>query len=180
MRRNSGILAGLGLVFLGVFGNTAVLQATSPEGDHHVRAVTPELAAAIADGEERSPSFRALVSALEQSDVVAYVQCEAAPSRLRGRLTFMSATSGLRYLLARVSCRGSGNDQIDAIAHELWHVSEVAQSADVVDGASFERLYSDIGFTGGIRQGSRTYDTEAANEYGHRVRDEVSDSYAER
>ena len=123
-----------------------------------------------------SPSLRALVDRLQQSDVVVYVQCERyAPSRVAGRLTFVSAAGGRRYVVVRLQRLESRAQQIALLAHELQHAVEIADTPAIVDGASLAREYQRLGHvstwstTPGI-----AYDTVAAVEMGRRVLREVA------
>ncbi len=123
-----------------------------------------------------SPSLRALVDRLQQSDVVVYVQCERyAPSRVAGRLTFVSAAGGRRYVVVRLQRLESRAQQIALLAHELQHAVEIADTPAIVDGASLAREYQRLGHvstwstTPGI-----AFDTAAAVEMGRRVLMEVS------
>jgi hypothetical protein len=123
-----------------------------------------------------SPSLRALVERVERSDVVVYVQCERyAPSRVAGRLTFISAAGGLRYVVVRLMRLESRAQQIALLAHELQHAVEIADTPAIVDGPSLAREYQRMGHvspwtsTPGI-----AFDTTAAVDAGRQVLMEVA------
>ena len=65
----------------------------------------------------------------------------------------------------------AGNDLISTIGHELQHALEVAAATDVKDQRGLERLYQQIGQAG---LDKRSYDTEAAQVTGRRIRAELA------
>jgi hypothetical protein len=163
---------------------TAALLAASPvmsaesdavAGDplgSHVRGATPAVKALIARGAQRSPTFKGLIEQLNASDVVVYLETtEALPARLDGRLVFITAAGGVRYLRVQVA-PGLGFEQLIAVAgHELQHALEVAMHPEVRDTDGMRTLYERIGVASGIRD---RYDTVAAQSTGRRVRAEMS------
>jgi hypothetical protein len=66
--------------------------------------------------------------------------------RLVGRLTFMAASGGRRYVNVRIACGLNPDEQIAALGHELRHAVEIADAPSVVDVASLGELYRRIGF----------------------------------
>jgi hypothetical protein len=128
----------------------------------------------VHEGLRNSGTFRGLVARLEQSDVVVYFECDRAASPA-GRLTFVSAVAGIRYLHVRVSRLGSQAQQIALIAHELRHAVEIADAPDVVDVASLRAAYKRIGY---VNHGAATpgvaFDTDAAVRTGYQVLRELS------
>ena len=137
----------------------------------HVRGTSLEINALIARGVQRSPTFARLVTQLNHSDVVVYVETNAKlPVGMDGRLMFMTSAGGVRYLHAQIAS-GFAFEGIIAIAgHELQHAAEVAMSPSVRCGATMRALYERIG----IRSGSDDrYDTVDAQVMGRRVRAEL-------
>jgi hypothetical protein len=117
-------------------------------------------------------------SELDAADVVVYVHVELRSSvGPSGRLQFMSAGGGRRYL--RVSVEPGGQSWGDVLsrrheltavlAHELQHATEVAAATAVVDMAGFRELYRSIG----IRLDAGVFDTVAARLVGERVLSEL-------
>ena len=141
----------------------------------HVRTMDVNLRAEIDDGLTRSPYFRQLVARLDASDVIVYVQTECAmSSRLFGRLTFMSAAGGRRYVSVHVSCALSETQQIAAIGHELRHAVEIADAPSVRDEATLAAEYQRIGFEShAVRKGTG-YESRAAIEATQRVWEELN------
>lgn len=149
----------------------AALLTPSPLGSH-VRGANPQMKALIQRGAQRSPTFKDLIARLNDSDVIVYLEITPhLPRGLDGRLTFLTAAGGLRYLHAQV-VNGLGFEETIAVAgHELQHAIEVATNPDVRDSAGLARLYERIGIRGA---GHNTYDTAAAQDTGKRVRQEMS------
>lgn len=76
------------------------------EGDPiapRLRVVDPQMRGVLQPGRDLSPSFRALVERLDETDVVVYVHCGRLPSGLHGQLTFLSAAGGNRYVVVQIA-----------------------------------------------------------------------------
>jgi hypothetical protein len=131
----------------------------------------------IADGVNRSSTFRDVVDRLNRSDVVVYVRCQQDVARRDdGYLKFVGSAGGYRYLQAHIRYNTSRVHQIALIGHELFHATEIADAPAVIDVASFERQYSRIGFVSRtIRVGGGiAYDTHAAIRTGEQILRELS------
>lgn len=120
-------------------------------------------------GVTRSPSFRALVDRLAASDVVVYIRYEDLPRRLAGRLRFMGSAGGRRYVVVSVSWHGSGHGQVAALAHELQHAVEVAETPGIVDQRSLRQAYTEIGYATDYVSGRVWFESAAAIDAGDRV-----------
>jgi hypothetical protein len=141
-----------------------------PRDGGHVRTMDARIRAEINEGMARSAFFRDLVTRLDASDVIVYVetQCPMSP-RLFGRLAFMAAGGGRRYVSVRVSCAMNDVEQIAALGHELRHAVEIAEAPSVVDVPSLAELYRHIGFPShGVPQGAG-FESRAAIESARRV-----------
>jgi hypothetical protein len=146
-----------------------------PRDGGHVRVSDARIRAAVADGIERSPLFRDLVAGLEASDVIVYVDSDPTmPGRLQGRLTFMAAAGGRRYVRVRIACALSGPHLIAMLAHELQHAVEIAAAPSVVDELSLAAEYRRIGFASHAMPRGAGFDSRAAIEVGFRVWHEVN------
>lgn len=163
------------LVFL--FGIAAAdaraeIDPTSPHIGSHVRGATPAITALIKKGISRSPTFAALVAALDRTDVIVYVErTRSLPSGVDGQLAFSGAAGPLRYLRAQVVIDLEGDALLSIAGHELQHALEVAAHPEVRDIASLGSLYARIGI-GMSRKGR--FDTAAAQQAGRKVRSELS------
>src|SRR5471032_275897 len=130
--------------------------------DPHIRTTDHEIAAAIADATDRSPTFRDLVERLDRSDVVVYVTFDLAPpAGLAGRTTFVSAAGGRRYLRIQIDRRSAGCRRLGILGHELRHAVEIADAAAVTSDASLAALYREIGF-GGSQGREMRFESDAA------------------
>ena len=145
------------------------LLLTAP--DRRVRATDPRLHSLLAEGLQRSRTFASLVTALNRTDVIVYIQSTMVlPINTMGRLTMTPMTGDFRYL--RVQIRGdlSRREAIALIGHELQHALEIADATEVRDAASMIRLYQRIGHAS---KGDHAFDTEAAQDTGRVVRREL-------
>jgi len=152
----------------------SIAHAADPSWDGlrgHLRTTDDRLRRLLDLGTRASPTFRALVRRLLESDVVVYLWCDradTAPSD--GRLTFVSAAGGYRYVVVRLAHFRSRARQIALMAHELRHAVEVADAPQVVDVESFEREYRRIGYMSSTPTADRrTFDTRAAVDAGWQV-----------
>jgi len=127
----------------------AAQESLAPGATSRLRAADKKAAALLEAGKARSATFRLLTDAIEQSDLVVYV--EARQLTLPGQLQFVSATPGGRYLRVSVRLMGVDNELLPWLAHELWHAVEIAGAPEVRDRASLLRFYEQIG--GGFRSG---------------------------
>lgn len=149
----------LSLLFIaGLRGENA---AESPP---HVRIVDPQLRHLFREGLAASLTLRALAHRIDHSDVVVYLRAEGHPrDRLEGRLQFIGAAGGLRYLLVNVSATSSHMRRLALIGHELQHAAEVADAPHVIDARSLEQEYRRIGYPNRmVRLNYATYETCAA------------------
>ena len=141
----------------------------------HLRTTDNDLRAVLADGIATSPTLHALVKFLEQSDVVVYLERATRPLfGVAGRLTFVSAQGGRRYVVVHLACVGSRVQQLAILAHELQHAVEIAADQSIVDEPSMMRAYARIGYVNRWVTSAVAFDTKAAREIEERVRREVS------
>lgn len=141
----------------------------------HIRTTDDRLRRLLEQGTRTSPTFRALVHRLLDSDVVVYLWCEGTdPARPDGRLTFVSSVGGRRYVVVRLVRLASRERQIAILAHELRHAVEIADAPDVIDHASLEHEYRRIGYvSAGTLEDAISFDTNAAVQTGISVLREV-------
>ena len=154
-------------------GLTAHIHADGPLVTNltaRVRPVHKRVQALLATGMERSATFRQLVRRIESSDVIVYV--ETRPDLRDGvgaSMRFMACSATDRFV--RVQLNGTYNAQtlVALLGHELQHVVEVAEHAEVRSSEDLRELYRRTG----LRTGTDTFDSEAARHAGYRVRDEM-------
>ena len=176
--RNYFTLCLIALVMVGGTGLRA--RTIDPDGrpgparvaGPHVRGTTTRMTDMLRNAVKRSPTFAALITALDNTDVIVHVEeVRQLPVGVDGRLTFVHAAGGVRYLRAQILGGRGGIDTMSTVGHELQHALEVATQPNVRDLASFATLYMQIG-----DQPARSdrFDTAAAREAGRRVRNEMS------
>ena len=141
-----------------------------------VRITDERLRSLFEEGLQNSPTLKELVSRLERSDVVVYVQPDYyGLAGYAGGLTFLSASGGLRYVVARVDWLRAPAQQVAMIGHELQHAAEVAGNPDIVDEASMLREYIRMGHVHGWLGSGVAVDTPAAGDVERRVAQELRD-----
>ncbi|HZM59615.1 MAG TPA: hypothetical protein VFB85_07450 [Vicinamibacterales bacterium] len=167
------------LLFL-LVATPSIANASGPLRDglrSRIRTTDARLRRLLDHGLRLSPTFRALVQRLLESDVVVYLWCDGVHERVTdGRLTFVSAAGGLRYVVVRLLPLASAQRQIAIMAHELRHAVEIADAPDVVDQESLAREYQRIGYSNSTPLSSKiAYDSSAAIAAGIAVLRELTD-----
>jgi hypothetical protein len=140
----------------------------------HLRPLETRIRKAIADGIHGSATFRELVAQVEASDLIVHVEPDCTMrDRVQGKLIFVTAAGGVRYLRMRLACTVTGVRQIAILGHELRHAVEVADAPWVVDESSLAEEYRRIGFPS--RGGDGTaFESRAAIDAGERVLRELT------
>jgi hypothetical protein len=148
--------------------------------DTHIRMLDARFAPRVATGVRGSPTFRDLVTRLNKSDVVVYVQCDQGlRPGLDGQTSFLAAAGGRRYVIVRMASSLSTYRFIATLGHELQHAVEIAGLSAVVDQQSLARAYEEIGYaTAYTTPRARTFDSHGAVESGERIRTELNNSTA--
>lgn len=140
--------------------------------DRRVRAADARIQSLLVEGVRRSPTFTALLTALNRSDVIVYIEkVMTLPKETNGRLTIVPMAGPQRYLRIHIRAELSKNEAIALIAHEMQHALEVAANIEVKDAGGMIRLYERIGHSSG---GEHVYDTIAAQDTGRQVRRELA------
>jgi hypothetical protein len=136
-----------------------------------VRSTQERMRRVLAVGAERSPTIARLRAALEQSDVIVYVESshDLAPS-IDGRLTLLNAGHGRRYLRIDIRQSLTPKEALAILGHELQHAVEVAQAREVRDDRSLIELYRRIGVS---RDARSHFETLAARATAYQVRAEL-------
>ncbi len=138
-----------------------------------VRPLEAGAAQVLSRGYARSPTFRALVDALEASNVIVHVeQLEPRPGRVAGAMRFIASTPDYRYLRISLYARLPPDDSVALLGHELQHAVEVARTGWVVDSQSCAALYQAIGHPSCNTPGA-CFDTAEAVQAGRQVAREL-------
>jgi hypothetical protein len=153
----------------------SVAAAAQAHRLERVRGDSEDLRSLITSGLQRSSTLSAIVDRLEASDLIVEVQCgQFKSSLLAGRTMLLSARSSVRYVLVEIACPATDSAALEILGHELRHALEIASAPWVVDQASLEKLYTQIGFLTCLKPGGfGDFETAAAREAGARVRHEL-------
>lgn len=161
------------VVLVVLAARVAVAGPAAPPQWSHTRPLTPSAARLVADATVYTPAVRALLEALERTDVVVYVtDSMSGPDGLpQAYLRFVARAAGLRYLAVYVDrLHVSPTDRMAWLGHELQHALEVAAAPDVQDVAGLRRHYQRIGW----ESGSNRFETAAARAMTGLVRNELT------
>ena len=149
-----------------------------------VRPMHPHVQQLLHIGTAQSFTFARLLEAIEQSNVIVYVDVDVGTSRAAARsgaLFFVGAAGGDRLLRIQLYANTTSwlltleraRRLVTTLAHELQHVREVAAAKWVRDEASFLALFRNTGFRTEASHRHQGYDTYAARDVSERVRDEL-------
>jgi hypothetical protein len=141
--------------------------------DRRVRTTNTRVRELIAEGVARSRTFAGLVTAVNRTDVIVYIEVVPyLPHSVAGRLLLVPLANHQRYLRIQVVAEAfSRRDAIALIGHELRHALEIADAPQVRDQQEMIRLYERIGRP---HVGVHTYDTVEAQAAGRQVRAELA------
>ena len=164
----TAILSASFSVFTAAFGTAAPV---APAAASHVRPTDSRLQGALQAGLAKSPTFRALVQILDDSDVVVYPSLELTRPGLRGYLLQQLTVAGPnRYVRLVLSVRLNDAELVAVLAHELQHAVEVAEAIQVRSTPQLRLFFEQAGVPTGL---SRVRETEAALRVQERVRREL-------
>ena len=136
----------------------------------HIRTAFPYITSLLKDGFYKSPTFARLVTRLERSDLIVYVEVlQQMPAGVEGRLLMLPRAHDTRYVRIQMGTQMSIADGVALLAHELEHATELADAPGVVNMDEFVALYERIG----QRNGWHQYETAAAQETARQVRSEI-------
>lgn len=147
-----------------------LLSGAVPASDPttHLRATSPIVRSLIDEAAVSSPIVDRLISQLEESDTIVYVELTGSPEIPRARTTLAAATCEVRFLRISINVLISPFDRLPLLAHELQHAVEIAGAVEARDENGMRELYTRIGVWGGADR----YETRAATEVERSVRAE--------
>jgi hypothetical protein len=151
----------------------AIAYSVLEAPDRRVRAPDPRMRNLLVEGFYRSPTFAALLTALNDSNVIVYIETTMTlPKETRGRITIvpLSGKKEERYLRIQIKHDLSKREAIALIGHEMRHALEIADATEVRDIGGLIKLYERIGHSSG---GEHTYDTVAAQDTGRKILGEL-------
>jgi hypothetical protein len=135
-----------------------------------VRSSHAYIRAMIDEAVMRSATFRRLVTAIDATNGIVYVEQGACVHKLRACLTLdVTAAAQYRILRVIVDARQPDWDVMASIGHELRHALEVLENPALVDSASVYLFYAQ-----GREGNDHPFETRAAMDAGFAVRNEVS------
>jgi hypothetical protein len=141
--------------------------------DRRVRSMDRRINELLEIGLRRSPTFAQLVTTLNTSDVIVYVErSHDLPKALAGRMVMLPITGRHRYLRIQIRTDLTAAETISLIGHELRHALEIADAPTVRDATGMLSLYQKIGHPSAGTL--HTYDTDAAQAAGRQVRMELA------
>jgi hypothetical protein len=135
-----------------------------------VRSSHPYIRAMIDEAMLRSATFRGLVTAIEATNGIVYIEQGACLHTDGACLSLNLTPAGdYRFLRVIVDARRPDWDVMEAIGHELMHALEVLRDPGLKDTASVYEFYAQG------RQGvQRPFETKEAIDAGYAVRREVT------
>jgi hypothetical protein len=140
-------------------------QQPTPPIARQVRSSTRWGLDLIEEGRQNSASFRLLVDALHDTDIVVYVQpAQDLPGVTEAVTEFVAASGPARYLRIWMGVRTTRKRLIALLGHELQHALEIGRAREVVDITTLQAFYR--------KNGDRSvdgYDSEAARRIGDAI-----------
>ena len=159
------------LVALAVLPGPSMAYPGRSSPFRNVRSTQERTLRMLEAGAERSPTIARLRAALEQSDLIVYVQTvrDLKPS-IDGRLMLLNAGHGRRYVRIDIRQALGPKEMLAIVGHELQHAVEIAGERDVRDDQSLIELYRRIGVS---RDARSHFETLAARAAAAQVRAEI-------
>ena len=152
-------------------------QAEAHDEIPRIRTAHPIIAAALAEGEERSTTFARLTARVRRSDLIVHVIAAEDPGPLDGQLQFVAKAGNWRYVRIHVRVRPRSSALIALLAHELMHAVEIADAPEVQDNATLRALYARIGYCASTGRVD-AFDSAAAVDAGRQVLSELQTALA--
>jgi hypothetical protein len=122
--------------------SVTVTAIIAQSGSHRVRSERPAIAALVDEGLMRSTTFATLVTSIDQSDGLVYVEEGMCRHSVHACLAMSIVTSGSNRLLRiRIDPRRPRRRLIASIGHELHHVVEVLSHRGIRDNAALFHFF---------------------------------------
>ena len=174
MFKNAGRIAATALF---VTASMLVLHA-SPSSSQlgAIRPTAGEAFALVETARRGSPTISRLLRALEESDLVVYVEVHRELKAGVGQLSLLTAVAGVRRFRIALDRHLGTRDQIVVLGHELYHATELARAPGVVDQVTMKAFYEEVGFRVGRKCGRLRYDTADARKTAREIAQEVDTS----
>jgi hypothetical protein len=154
-------MAGLAMVMV-------LAAATETDAAGRVRAEDPGLAALIAEATGRSATLRQMIEVVDADDGLVYVERGRCGHGVRACLDFLTVAGLHRFLRITLDDRGTDEQAMGSLGHELRHVLEVLGDPAVISKATMHLFYQGMA----MRRG-HGFETAAAIRAGDTVREEL-------
>jgi hypothetical protein len=155
--------------------NTA--EQPEPAPARHVRSTATWILDLLQQGESTSTTFRQLLNALDETDVIVYIEPGVcAFGHFHACLPAVVSTAGaLRYLRVLIDRGRTPRPALIAlIGHELQHTLEVAEAPTVKTGDDVRGLFRRIGRPGECPKGvPDCFETSAGRRAGQLILEEL-------
>ena len=117
----------------------------------------------IATGMDRSATFRQLVRRIERSDVIVYVEARHdMRDGVGGSMRFIARSATDRFVRIQLNADCSNHTLVALLGHELQHVVEVADHAEVQSPDDLRDFYRRTGVRTGPTPSTLTRRVESA------------------
>jgi hypothetical protein len=173
---STGFLVGLALAEFCVASNVGVDAKLGDVFAVGVRPMSVSIAELVAEGRDRSATFRSLLEGLNVSGWIVFVQEGACRlPRVRGCLLHsVGMFDGRRYLRIVLSGPPASRDEtIATIGHELQHAVEVVDDPSITKASDISDLYRRIGYVSMKTASGQLYETRSAVRTGVAIREEL-------
>jgi len=139
-------------------------------GAPRVRTSTARIASLLSEASARSATFRELVSGIERTDGIVYVEPGQCRHGVRACLSLsITSAGGFRMLRVLVNLATDVLELMATIGHELRHALEILTEPAVRTTEQAYMFYAREAATA-----RDVFETAAAIQAGHAVRDEIS------
>jgi len=124
------------------------VHASGADGLAHVRSSSAVVRALMEEAAQRSPTFERLVSAINRTDGIVYVEEGVCRRSVHACLVHsVTAVAGYRFLRILIDSRGASThdrrlDLMGTIGHELWHAMEVLRDKTLTTAAAVFFFYA--------------------------------------
>ena len=135
-----------------------------------VRPIGPDARSLLEDARHRSATVRLLLSSLDGSDIIVYLQRSVfdRPS-VEGRTSLITAVPDARFIRVVIRSNLPDDRAVEMLAHELQHAHEIALEPRVRSDSTLLQYLKVIGF----ECGPRRFETAAATLVERDVRSEL-------
>lgn len=158
------------VIALGLAAHVHAQGLPTPNPTARVRPMQKRVEALLSTGMDRSATFRQLVRRIERSDVIVYVEARHdLRAGVGASMRFVTRSASDRFVRVQLNADYSNHTLVALLGHELQHVVEVAEHAEVQSPDDLRAFYRRTG----VRTGPDSFDSAEARHAGYLVRDEI-------